>query len=215
MPAHRPLTRRAVLGGLVAAPFIIGCARAQSLVLTPAQIEGPFYPAVPPPESDTDLTRIAGREAAKGPIIEVSGRVFDHRGKLVPGAIVELWQANAAGRYDHPQDGDTSGPLDHGFQGWGKAKAADDGRFRFRTIVPGTYLAARDWRRPPHLHFKIAAPTGAQVTTQTYFGGHPLNAKDGILQALSPAQQQRVVIDFKAALNGAQAGTVDFYLPPA
>ena len=210
------LHRRAVLGGLLAAPLAwIGCANATpaSRVLTAAQIRGPFYPHAPPRESDADLTRLAGNARAKGAIIEVRGRVLDLRGKALPGAAVELWQANAAGRYDHPADSASSGPLDPGFQGWGKVIADTQGRFRFLSIVPGTYLAARDWRRPPHLHFKIGTQDGRSVTTQTYFGGDPLNAKDGILQALTAAEQRGVIIDFKPGDSGTQVGHVDFILP--
>lgn len=211
--------RRAVLASLLAAPAALACTSATRRpipkVLTPGQIEGPFYPTIPPIESDADLTRFAGQARAQGTVIAVEGRVFDSRGNRLTGAVVELWQANAAGRYAHPRDSEQSGPLDPGFQGWGKVQTDAQGQFRFLSIIPGTYLAARDWRRPPHLHFKIASPAGPRVTTQTYFGGHPLNAKDGILQRLSAAEQRSVTIDFSAGTQGAQRGSVDFVLPAA
>lgn len=212
----QPIRRRSVLAGILASPFaLLGCASAASpkRVLTAAQTRGPFYPSTPPRESDADLTRLAGQARAKGTVIEVRGRVIDLRGRVLPGAQVELWQANMAGRYDHPADRASSGALDAGFQGWGKVIADGDGLFRFLSIVPGTYLAARDWRRPPHLHFKIGMTDGRTVTTQTYFAGDALNAKDGILQALTPAEQRGVIIDFAPGDAGAQVGHVDFILP--
>ncbi|MGK0361878.1 MAG: protocatechuate 3,4-dioxygenase beta subunit [Bradymonadia bacterium] len=212
----QPIHRRAVLGGILISPLaLLGCAKAKTTprVLTAAQTRGPFYPSTPPRESDADLTRLAGQPRAQGAIIEVRGRVIDLQGRPLPGAQVELWQANAAGRYNHPADRASSGALDAGFQGWGKVIANGDGGFRFLSIVPGSYLAARDWRRPPHLHFKIGATDGRTVTTQTYFGGDALNAKDGILQALSAAEQRGVIIDFKPGDSGAQVGHVDFILP--
>lgn len=210
---HRAPTRRAVLGGLIAAPFVITRAHAWQPLITPKQIEGPFYPTTPPLESDADLTRLAGQTQAAGEVFEVFGRVFDHRGALIPGARVELWQANAAGRYAHPADGEASGPLDPGFQGFGAVEVKADGAYRFRSVMPGTYQAARDWRRPPHLHFKVHAPSGARITTQSYFAGHPLNAADGILQAIEPALRPRVIVDLKKGESGAKAGRLDFYLP--
>lgn len=213
-----PIRRRAVLGGILTAPLAwLGCAAAtpsaDARVLTAAQTRGPFYPSTLPRESDADLTRLAGQARAQGAVIEVRGRVIDVRGRALGGAQVELWQANAAGRYDHPADAGSSAALDAGFQGWGKVIADAEGGFRFLTIVPGTYLAARDWRRPPHLHFKIGVADGRAVTTQTYFKGDALNAKDAILQSLSPAERRGVTIDFKPGDNGAQVGAVDFVLP--
>lgn len=210
----RSLTRRAALGAVIAAPaVIIRAARATPApVATPAQIEGPFHPGDAVPERDADLTRIKGRPAAKGRIIQVKGRVLDHHGRPVSAARVELWQANAAGRYAHPRDSDASGPLDPGFQGWGEVVTGAAGVFSFRSIIPGTYAAAPGWERPPHLHFKVAAPGGARLTTQTYFGGHPLNAKDGILQALTAAEQRAVTIDFAQGLDGALEGRFEVRL---
>ncbi|MFZ2508195.1 MAG: hypothetical protein WAW79_06970, partial [Steroidobacteraceae bacterium] len=116
---HRPrLTRRLALqAGLgLAATATVGGLRAEAI--TPAVTEGPFFPRREQRDKDADLTRIDGRsEAAAGEVIEVHGRIVDATGAAVAGALVDLWQANAHGRYDHEADPNPA-PLDPNFQGW-------------------------------------------------------------------------------------------------
>lgn len=148
---------------------------------TPPEIEGPFHPVIAQKDKDFDLTRIEGRSGvAKGKFIVVEGQVFDTHGEPIEDATIDLWQANAAGRYRHPHDTNTA-PLDPNFQGWAVVPSGKEGRFTFKTVFPGTYPAAPDWQRPPHIHFKVSKLGYVELTTQMYFPGHPLNDTDLLL----------------------------------
>lgn len=160
---------------------------------TPPEIEGPFYPLEKPKDEDFDLTRIQGhKKAAKGAVIELSGRVIDTSGAPIEDAMVELWQANAAGRYAHPRDR-SKNPLDPNFQGWAIVPSGKKGNFAFKTIKPGTYQAAKDWTRPPHIHFKVSKFGFKTLTTQMYFPGEKLNEIDGLLQRKKPREQALMI----------------------
>jgi protocatechuate 3,4-dioxygenase beta subunit len=176
----------------------------QPLVAVVPTIErsGPvFSPAFLPPEAD--LSRAAGGEAL-GERIIVAGRVTDEADRPVAGAMIEVWQANAAGRYHH--DGDRhDAPLDPHFHGTGRMFTDDDGRYRFVSIKPGAYPwrnHANAWR-PNHIHFSLfGASWGARLVTQMYFPGDPLLALDPIYQAVpDPAARARLVAAFDLALT--------------
>lgn len=187
---RRQLLRAAALGGLG-----LGCGRAAfaALAATPSETAGPFYPVRPQPDTDFDLTRVAGRRGvAAGPVVRIVGRVLGTDGAPLPGAVVDLWQANAAGRYRHPRDPNPA-PLDADFQGWAVVAADAAGGFAFRTVVPGAYPASRDWMRPPHIHFKISGDGHAALTTQMYFPDSPLNARDRLLMRKTAAERARMV----------------------
>jgi protocatechuate 3,4-dioxygenase, beta subunit len=168
-------------------------------VLTPAQTEGPFFPDSLPSESDADLTRMAGSKArAKGQEVVVTGVVRDLDGQPIAGAQVEIWQACASGRYNHPRDPNPAA-LDPSFQYYGHVTTDKKGAYRFRTIKPGAYPAARGWTRPPHIHFKVRSPGRAELVTQMYFEGDDLLKDDAILQSLTPVQRKLVVVSFAPA----------------
>jgi len=160
---------------------------------TPAEIEGPFYPVTAQKDKDFDLTRIKGKSGtAKGQTIVIEGRVLDTNGDPIEDAIVELWQANAAGRYNHPRDPNDA-PLDPNFQGWAIVPSGQEGGFRFKTILPGVYPAAQNWLRPPHLHFKVKKKGYVELITQMYFPGQELNDKDLLLQRKGVAEQKLMI----------------------
>lgn len=164
---------------------------------TPAQTDGPFYPVVDQLDTDADLIQIPGATGAvKGKIIIVEGVVTDQACQVVPNALVEIWQACESGRYNHPSDPNTA-PLDPNFQYWGKAVTDNQGKYRFRTIVPGSYPADVGWVRPPHIHFKISRLGYVELITQMYFAGEALNDKDLILKRLKLSDQSKVIVDFK------------------
>ncbi len=203
--------RRHVLAGLTVGAALLATGRATKAAChlsTPLQPEGPFYP-VAIGEDDWDLTHVAGGSGrAEGEVIEITGQVLDGDCKPLPGSIVEVWQANTHGLYDHPRDQPRGRASDPNFQGYARLTTDRDGRYRFVTIVPGAYPAARDWVRPPHIHYKVHDPSGRSITTQMYFAGDPLNDKDLILARLSPAERGsvEVVFDTKTA-DGRRRGT--------
>jgi protocatechuate 3,4-dioxygenase, beta subunit len=146
--------------------------------VTPSTVPGPFYPLVNKPiDPDTDLTRSKGAdERAKGQLLYLMGQVLNIKGKPVKGVEVEIWQANAAGRYSHPSDGNPA-PLDPNFKGYGVAITDAEGRYRFKTISPGAYPVVPGWDRAPHIHIDLTGRRDRQ-TTQMWFPDHPLNAQD-------------------------------------
>jgi len=178
--AARSYSRRRVLlgsGACATAAVLAGAAAAaDALRRTPTQVLGPFYPLEKPLDEDADLTLVKGRKAqARGQVIHVMGRVLNASGEPVSGAQIEIWQANAQGRYTHPADRNPA-PLDPNFQGYAKLLTDADGRYRFKTIKPGGYPAG-DAMRPAHIHFDVAGKLN-RLVTQMYFPDDPLNARD-------------------------------------
>jgi len=191
---RRTFVGTGLLGGIAAALSgdVLG-AGATTLRPTPRETEGPFYPVNAQKDKDFDLTIIEGHEQrAKGDVIVIQGRVIDTHGEPIEDATVELWQANAAGRYRHPHDRSRR-PLDPNFQGWAVVPSGKEGGFRFKTIFPGTYPAGRNWSRPPHIHFKVTRPGYFTLTTQMYFPGHKLNKKDFLLNRKSAKEQALMI----------------------
>jgi protocatechuate 3,4-dioxygenase beta subunit len=192
--------RHAVIAlGATGAAGVMGAsaaARAATLVRTPAQTEGPFYPTRFPVDSDADLVQVAGRPGrARGVVTYVTGRVLDPQGRPVAGARVEIWQCDAAGVYHH--SGDSRGPADSNFQGYGRTVAAADGGYRFRTIRPVAYPG-----RTPHIHFKISGPGFAGLTTQMYVDGEPGNRRDFVLNAIrDPIVRRSVIVPLRPAAD--------------
>src|SRR5712671_1589662 len=148
---------------------------------TPQQILGPFYPLSELPQT-ADLTKVPGRPGrAQGQVINVMGRVLNLAGEPVRNARIEVWQANAAGRYTHPSDPNPA-PLDPNFDGAGLLTTDNEGRYRFKTVKPAAYPAGPTLMRPAHIHFQV---TGQQdrLVTQMYFEGDPYNASDPFLNS--------------------------------
>lgn len=167
---------------------------------TNGQILGPFYPVRQPTDQDADLTIIAGRDTrALGKIFYLSGRVTNVRGEPIIDAELDIWQANAAGRYDHPADRNPE-PVDPNFQGFTRIRTGPDGSYRFKTIKPGAYPATSDWMRPPHIHFDVKG-RASRLVTQMYFEGEILNDKDKLLQDSS---RKEGLIARYSAPSGAQ-----------
>lgn len=127
---------------------------------------------------DSDLIRNFSPtgDDALGPRIVVYGRLADEAGRPVPGALIEIWQANAGGRYRHAKEGYIA-PLDPNFGGCGRTITDEDGRYEFRTVQPGPYPwpnGPNDWR-PAHIHFSILGRAFTQrLITQMYFEGDPM-----------------------------------------
>jgi len=182
------MSRRRVVVGGAALAGLAAAARARKLVPTSSQDLGPFYPVVRPADSDADLTRVRGaKDIARGEPINVIGRILDVRGNPVRGARVELWQANALGRYDHPGDAASSAALDPNFQSYAALVTDRQGRFRFRTVKPGHYAIGGGRRRTRHIHFDIRG-RAERLITQMYFPGEELNDSDILLRNADPRE---------------------------
>ncbi|MDP9153359.1 MAG: protocatechuate 3,4-dioxygenase subunit beta [Pseudomonadota bacterium] len=159
----------------------------------------PVYGAKDLGKLDHDLTRNAARNGAPlGERIIVTGRVMDERGRPVRNTLVEIWQANAAGRYVHKAD-QHDAPLDPNFLGAGRCMTDNDGRYRFLTIKPGAYPwgnHSNAWR-PNHIHFSLFGEYfGSRLVTQMYFPGDPLLALDPIFQGTPEHARNRLVSRF-------------------
>ncbi|MES2119909.1 MAG: protocatechuate 3,4-dioxygenase [Pseudomonadota bacterium] len=182
------ITRRnAILSGS-AATLAAMSGLAKGAVPTSAQELGPFYPVNHFADTDTDLTRVRGRSGvAKGTPINVLGRVVDVKGNPVPNARIEIWQANAAGRYMHPGDAANPVPLDPDFQGFAMLRTDRAGRFKFRSVKPGAYPIGGGRIRTPHIHVDVTGRS-ERLTTQMYFPGEELNAKDIVFAYADPKE---------------------------
>jgi protocatechuate 3,4-dioxygenase beta subunit len=160
------------------------------LILLPrslSELTGPLYGegAVEPLDSDLTRNQVVDGEPI-GERILVTGRVLDDAGRPVPGALVEVWQANAAGRYRHRGD-EHPAPLDPNFSGAGRVLTDERGEYRFTTIRPGAYpwLNHDNAWRPAHIHFSIfGAQFLSRLVTQMYFPGDPLLPLDPIFNGI-------------------------------
>ena len=183
------ISRRNAITGLGAGAFAIAIATtatAESLRPTPQETFGPYFPVSTPPTHDFDLTHIAGRSAhALGQIIEVSGRVRRVDGSFVKSATIEIWQANAAGRYAHPEDPQTDKPLDPNFRGFGRVATDAEGRFRFTTVKPGPVPGRGNSLQAPHINvLLLSRGLLIHLHTRIYFDGEPANAADPLLSSI-------------------------------
>jgi protocatechuate 3,4-dioxygenase, beta subunit len=162
------------------------------LRMTPPQVVGPFYPVGEPPEIAGDLTRPSGAAGeARGQLVYAMGRVLTCAGEPVAGARLEIWQANADGKYRHPSDVNPA-PLDPNFKGFARLTTDAQGCYRLRTVKPGRYPTAEGDIRPPHIHFAVEGRFD-RLVTQLYFAGEPENQFDRWLNA-APRPEQLIVM---------------------
>ncbi|GAB3448038.1 protocatechuate 3,4-dioxygenase subunit beta [Actinophytocola sediminis] len=164
---------------------------------TMTEVTGPVFGEGRVLPADHDLTRQHDGEPL-GERIVVHGRVLDSDGRAVPDTLVELWQANSAGRYAHVRDQHPA-PLDPNFTGVGRCLTDSTGRYRFVTVKPGAY----PWRnhenawRATHLHFSLFGRAFVQrLVTQMYFPGDPLFYQDPIYSAVPAAARSRMISSF-------------------
>ena len=195
---HPPLNSAEYRSSVLRAP-------ARALVPLPqrlTEITGPLLGSERVTDKDADLTtRHAGEPL--GERIIVTGRVLDSDGRPVPDTLVEIWQANSAGRYRHQVD-DHPAPLDPNFDGGGRCITDSRGQYRFVTIKPGPY----PWRnhlnawRPAHIHFSVFGRAFTQrLITQMYFPGDPLFAQDPIFNSVpDPKARERMIARFDLGL---------------
>jgi protocatechuate 3,4-dioxygenase, beta subunit len=189
--AYRSTHRRAPRQPLIRLPHTI------------SELTGPLYGHNPIGETDNDLTRHFP-DPPQGERIIVAGRILDEDGRGVPNALVEIWQANAAGRYLHSRDNHPA-PLDPNFIGAGRVLTDAEGTYRFVTIKPGAY----PWRnhhnawRPAHIHFSLfGSGLLSRLITQMYFPSDPLMPLDPILNSIPDRDAQaRLVSAFDISIT--------------
>jgi len=164
---------------------------ARKLIPTPSQTVGPFFHLGLARPEWSDLTA----RNPQGERIAIEGRVIDGDGAGVPDALIELWQANAAGRYNHADDARADKPLDPGFRGYGRAATDFEGRYRFMTIRPGAVPGRGNALQAPHLNLAIfARGMLKQLYTRLYFAEEPQNQNDPLLSSIDDAAARTTLI---------------------
>jgi protocatechuate 3,4-dioxygenase, alpha subunit len=157
---------------------------ADKLIPTPSQTVGPFFHLGMARAEWADLTA----DHPAGEHIAIEGRVIDGDGAPVPDAVIELWQANAAGRYNHPDDQQTDKLLDPHFRGFGRVATDAEGRFRVMTIKPGPVPGRGNALQAPHINIALfARGLLKHLFTRIYFGDEPANAGDPLLSTIEDA----------------------------
>jgi protocatechuate 3,4-dioxygenase, alpha subunit len=154
---------------------------AEKLIPTPSQTVGPFFHLGLDRPEWGDLTR----DNPAGVKIAIEGRMLDGDGAPVPDAMIELWQANAAGRYNHPEDRQDDKPLDPNFRGFGRVATDAEGRFRVVTIKPGPVPGRGNALQAPHINVAVfARGMLIHLYTRIYFADDPRNAADPLLSSI-------------------------------
>jgi protocatechuate 3,4-dioxygenase beta subunit len=190
MMDRRHLLRTAAKIGAIAAVSQVKSAVAQPrLRPTPDQILGPFFPLGKTPDPGGDLTHLPGKsERASGQLLNVMGRVLNAKGEPVRGAKLEVWQANAAGRYTHPSDANPA-PLDPNFDGFALLTTDAEGGYRFKTIKPGGY-PRRTRTHSPAAHSLRRARGGRRPGHTNVFRGRA-RERQGLVPAKHSSARQK------------------------
>ena len=190
-PARVP-RRTAIAALLGAAGLLMAPVRAiaRACRAAVAADEGPFYPVDPFPETNNLLEG----DGVPGQVLYLAGRVLRPDCSPASGAVVEIWQCDAGGQYDHPR-APKNKPLERGFRYFAKVRAGADGTFTFRTLRPSPYEVF-GLRRAPHIHIRVKAPGTSTLTTEMYFKGsadEPLQVNDCVFQGRGPRKGEMVV----------------------
>lgn len=210
-PVHRRgLWLRGVIlvVGLTMIPWFILQAQLRP---TPHTGEGPFYPVDDSLPADADLTTVPDAEGEPdGQPLTIQGTVRNTDGQAVSGARLVIWQTDIHGKYDHPAEQRTTGsgvplPKDPNFQYWGKTLTDAEGRYSFRTIVPGSY-----GRRPAHIHFRITHPGYETLASEMQFRGDPHAAEDFVT---GETERERLAVRLESSeSHGAARASFDIVL---
>lgn len=204
------LSRRDVLKGTIKASALTGLLATglKAMAETPAQPEGPFHPV----NRDNDLTRLTPNSPqARGQVLYLGGDVVDESGRTVSGAMIEVWQAAANGRYNHPTDPNPQ-PIDPNFQYWARLQTDSAGRYRFKTVKPGAYPNDPTWTRPSHIHIRVMRHGFHELTTQMYFEPEneeerQLLEKDLLLAQVPVADRPKLIVALKPGPSGSEANS--------
>ena len=174
---------------------------------TPSQTVGPFF-NIGLPGVDPEL--VSRRRRRRHP---PTGCVYDGEGEVVPDALLEIWQANRSGRYDHPDDGRDDPPLEEGFRGFGRVETGEDGRFEFVTVKPGRVPAPGGALQAPHIMMSVLARgLLKRLATRVYFEDEAqANEADPVLSSVEPDRRETLV----ATVDGEGAYRFDIRLQGA
>jgi protocatechuate 3,4-dioxygenase, alpha subunit len=173
---------------------------ADKLIPTRSQTVGPFFHLGMDHPEWADLTA----DNPTGERITIEGQVIDGDGAPVPDAVIELWQANAAGRYYHPDDRQTDKPLDPKFRGFGRVATDAEGRFRVTTIKPGPVPGRGNALQAPHINVAVfARGLLIHLYTRIYFANEPANATDPLLSSIDDAAVRQTLLARADAANPA------------
>ena len=176
---------------------------AEKLIPTPSQTVGPFFSLGLDRPEWNDLT--CGHP--QGERIVIAGRVLDGDGAPVPDAVVEIWQANAAGRYAHPEDPQTDKPLDPNFRGFGRVATDAEGRFHFTTIKPGPVPGRGNSLQAPHINvLLLSRGLLIHLHTRIYFDGEPANAADPLLSSIEDPAVRGTLLARRAEASSQSGG---------
>ena len=164
---------------------------ADKLIPTPGQTVGPFFALGLDRPEWADLAR----HNPDGERITIEGRVLDGNGAPVPDALIESWQANAAGRYDHVEDTQSDKRIDPNFHGYGRVATDAEGRFRITTVKPGPVPGRGNALQAPHLNIAFfARGLLRQLSTRIYFSDEPANASDPLLSSIEDVGVRQTLI---------------------
>ncbi len=180
---------------------------------TPSQTVGPYF-AIGLARGNRN---VLVSEATEGERIRIEGRVVDGAGEPVSDAMIEIWQANAHGRYDHPEDTQDK-PLDAAFGGFGRAATDDDGAYWFETVKPGSVPGPGNASQAPHVGVAVFARGMLRhAYTRIYFGGEAANEIDPVLNAIDDAGRRNSLIaeSAGAGADGARVFRFDIVLQGA
>jgi protocatechuate 3,4-dioxygenase alpha subunit len=179
---------------------------AQKLIPTPGQTVGPFFSVGLDRPEWADLTR----GNPEGPRIVIEGRVLDGDGAPVPDAMIELWQANAAGRYDHAEDTQTDKKIDPNFHGYGRVATNAQGQFKITTVKPGPVPGRGNALQAPHINVAFfARGLLRQLHTRIYFADEAANGADPLLSSIEDGAVRQTLL---ARPDGAGVYRFDFIL---
>jgi protocatechuate 3,4-dioxygenase, alpha subunit len=165
---------------------------------TPSQTVGPFYSI----GLTSKTMNVLATDATEGQRIRIEGQVFDGDGKPIPDAMVEIWQANSYGRYNHPDDKQEK-PLDAAFTGWGRSGTDDNCLYSFETIKPGPVPGADGTVQAPHINVVVfARGMLLHACTRLYFADEPANQNDSVLNSIKNKKRRGTLIASPGMENG-------------
>ncbi len=201
IPGRRRILRQLLVGatglasyGILGTPGVL----AEELTRTPGQTAGPFYPKTMPLDTDNDLIVVGDNlTPAVGEITHLRGRILNINGEPVHKALVEIWQVDSNGVYQHTGNARRSARADKNFQGFGRFETGSNGEYYFRTIKPISYPG-----RTAHIHFAIKLKGHERWTTQCYVKGEARNDRDWIFNRVkNPQARNAILVDFSPREN--------------